>query len=494
MCCSKVNGGDNLRGAMKSKSSYGDNKTDKDQEKRFQAIFETVLEGIITIDEFGIIETFNSSAERLFGYQQEEVLGNNISMLMGEPHSSRHNDYIARYLQTGEKRVIGIGREVLGRCKNGNYFPFELAITEMQVNDKRMFTGVVRDLSLQEGYRKLLKAITKAQHEVSKSTNSRDIFDSLLSELLELTQSEYGFIGEVNFDENDLPYLTTHAITNIAWDSETRQFYEENAPQGLKFTNTETLFGRVMTTEEPVLSNDPANDPRKGGLPKGHPALNAFLGLPFFSKDNLIGMVGIANRPGGYSKDMIDFLQPFLLTCSNLIMTFRYDHLRQIAEKTLRESEARGRAILMGATEAIITINEKGSIEDANPATESIFGYHLNELIGKNVKMLMPEPFSSQHDTYLSNYLTTQIKKIIGKGREVIGIRKNRETFPMFLSVSHITVGDRNMFTGVIRDITEQRKNAEELRQLNENLSTRVNTLNMLNEMNAQLNKMNSFF
>lgn len=479
---------------MQNKRSSGVKGKETSQNQRFQAMFDTVLDGVITIDDQGIIETFNPSAVRLFGYSQDEVIGKNVSMLMGEPHRAKHDDYLKRYLETDEKRVIGIGREVVGRRKDGRFFPFELAVTEMHVDNKRMFTGIVRDMSSQEGYRRLLQAITVAQQELSRNVLPMEIFEKLLNELLELTQSEYGFIGEIHHDEKGAPYLTTHAITNIAWNAETRNFYEANVAQGLKFKNLDTLFGRVITTGEPVLSNDPSHDPRKGGLPKGHPSLDAFLGLPFFSREEFVGMVGIANRPGGYSEDMIEFLTPFLTTCSNLIMTLRYDKKRVEAEKTLRESEARGRAILSGATEAIVTVNEKGIVEDANPATESIFGYRLDEIIGNNVKMLMPNPFHSEHDQYIKNYVETGIRKVIGVGREVIGLRKNGQQFPMFLSISHITVGGRNMFTGVIRDISEQKRNAEELRQLNEDLSNRVGALDVLNEINAQLNKMNSFF
>jgi diguanylate cyclase (GGDEF)-like protein/PAS domain S-box-containing protein len=460
---------------------------------RFKAMFETVVDGVITIDSKGIIETFNPSAERLFGYSTAEVTGNNISMLMGEPHRAKHDTYMQRYLESGEARVIGIGRELLGRRKDGSFFPFELTISEMTINGRKIFTGVVRDITAQQGNRKLLQALIAAQQELSLSAEPKVIFDKLLSKLLDLTQSEYGFIGEMSYQNGNEPVLTTHAITDISWNDETREFYEKNIEAGLKFTNTKTLFGAVMTTCNPVISNDPVNDPRSGGLPKGHPTLNCFLGLPFFSRDEFVGMVGIANRPGGYDESLVDFLQPFLITCSNIIVSIRLDRKRKQAEKNLRESEARGRAILTGATEAIITINELGIIEDMNPATEKIFGYSMSEMLGKNVKMLMPDPFQSRHDGYLKQYADTGIKKIIGEGREVVGKRKDDSEFPMFLSVNHITVGGRNMFTGVIRDITQQRIRAEELRKLNADLSARVAELDILNAVNDQLNKMNSF-
>ncbi len=460
---------------------------------RLRAMFDTVTNGVIVIDCNGLVESYNPAAAELFGYSEDEVVGKNISILMGEPHRHKHDNYIKRYFQTGQKKVIGQGRELHGLRKNGSVFPFELTVTEMVVDEVTLFLGEVRDLSIQENYRKLLHAITTAQQEISRNLQPKLIFEKLLGELLALTQSEYGFIGEISYENNE-PVLTTHAITNIAWNDETRQFYAENAPVGLKFTNTKTLFGRVMTTGKPVLSNDPINHPHSGGLPDGHPDLNSFLGLPFFSQQEFVGMMGIANRPGGYEEDLVDFLQPFLVTCSNLIMTLRHVLKREEAENTLRESEARGRAILTGATESIVTINEAGVIEDANPATEIVFGYQVEEVLGKNIKTLMPEPFRSGHDGYLSAYINTGIKKIIGKGREVIGKRKDGEEFPMFLSVNHITVGGRNMFTGVIRDITKEKKDAEELQHLNEDLSLRIGALDALVKKNVLLNQMNRYF
>ncbi len=308
---------------------------------------------------------------------------------------------------------------------------------------------------------KLLQAITKAQSEFIANADPRILFDGLLENLLEITESEYGFIGEVLRDPDDTPYLKTYALTNIAWNDETRKFYAENAPGGLEFRNLKTLFGEVMTTEKPVISNDPNNDPRAGGRPEGHPPLNAFLGLPFFSGKTFIGMVGMANRPGGYNDDLIRFLQPLLATCSNLIQAFRVEKKRIVNEKAIRYSEAKTRAIVDTVVIGILVINAKRIIQDFNPAAERIFGYSADEVIGKNVKIIMPEPYHSHHDEYVERYLKTGEKRVIGIGREVQGIRKDGTTFPMELAVNEMVLHDERMFVGILTDITD-RKYAEE--------------------------------
>jgi len=131
-----------------------------------------------------------------------------------------------------------------------------------------------------------------------------------------------------------------------------------------------------------------------------------------------------------------------------------------LAEEEKREREARLSAILDTAAEAIITINERGICESINSTAEAMFGYPAEEVIGKNVSMLMPSPDQEKHDGYLANYMRTGKKQIIGIGREVVGLRKSGEEFPIHLAVSEVQLEHRRLFTGFIQDITE-RKEAE---------------------------------
>jgi PAS domain S-box-containing protein len=126
---------------------------------------------------------------------------------------------------------------------------------------------------------------------------------------------------------------------------------------------------------------------------------------------------------------------------------------------------AKLRGILESAVTAIITIGDKGLIEDINPATERLFGYKAADLVGQNVKMLMPEPYRNEHDGYLASYVGTGVKKIIGIGREVSGRRKDGTTFPLHLSVSEFEADGRRYFTGMIHDISDRMHVEEALRE-----------------------------
>ncbi len=143
----------------------------QESEARMRAIFETAVDAILTIDERGAIERLNPAAERMFGYREAELVGRNITTLMPEPYSSLHDGYLAHYLQTGEQRIIGIGREVQGLRRDGSVFPMELAVAEMRLGERRMFTGLVRDITArkaaEEDAQRLVHELTAANEELT---------------------------------------------------------------------------------------------------------------------------------------------------------------------------------------------------------------------------------------------------------------------------------------------------------------------------------------
>jgi two-component system sensor kinase FixL len=138
--------------------------------------------------------------------------------------------------------------------------------------------------------------------------------------------------------------------------------------------------------------------------------------------------------------------------------------VRAQAERAVRETAAKARAILEAAVDGIITIDERGAISSLNSAAARLFGYAPEELIGRNVRVLMPPPYRTEHDDYLARYRETGVKKIIGIGREVIGQRKDGSVFPMDLSVTEAHLGDRRLFTGMVRDLTERKQSEQAVR------------------------------
>ena len=245
---------------------------------------------------------------------------------------------------------------------------------------------------------RLLEAITWIQTQFLADSEPAILFDGMLDRLLELTDSEYGFIGEILFaadgspmmEESYMkfrgrPYLKTHAITNIAWNEETRAFYAKNAPKGMEFHNLKTLFGAVIVTGQPVIANSPSTDPRRGGIPEGHPPLNAFLGVPFFKETEITGMVGIANREGGYNQVMVDYLQPLLATFSRIIEAYRSEREKQQAEQKIIQQAA----LLNVATDAIIVRGLDNQLLFWNRGAERLYGWTQAEALARNANELL---------------------------------------------------------------------------------------------------------
>jgi len=195
---------------------------------------------------------------------------------------------------------------------------------EAESNTTALFVAQARAKANHE----ILETLTRLQQEFIVESNAMASFSKLLAHILDITDSEYGFIGEILYDK-DAPYLKTHAITDISWNQETKALYEESIDSGMEFYNMDTLFGAVVTTGKTVIANDVASDSRAGGRPSGHPSLDTFLGLPFFYAGKLLGMVGLANRQDGYDEALLDLLAPIQLTCGSLLDSHRVKNLEQ---------------------------------------------------------------------------------------------------------------------------------------------------------------------
>ncbi len=182
----------------------------------------------------------------------------------------------------------------------------------------------------------LLGMVQRAQSHFLSDERPETVFGNLLDDLLVLTRSGFGFIGELLKSEEGRIYLRNRAISDIAWDEESQAMHKRFAEdRGLDFHNIRGLWETVLLTGEPVISNDPESDPRRSQMPSGHPKLESFLGIPFHSKGDVVGMAGIANRPGGYDKSILEFLQPYVATCAHIIRAYRIENERRVVEQQL---------------------------------------------------------------------------------------------------------------------------------------------------------------
>ncbi len=155
----------------------------RNRQAQLQSILDTVPEAMIVIDAHGIMQSFSLTAERLFGWSGAEVIGKNVSMLMPSPYRQEHDGYLNRYLGTGERRIIGIGRIVVGERKDGSTFPMELAVGEAQVGSEKLFTGFIRDLTERRSQERRMQELQSELVHVSRLTAMGEMASSLAHEL-----------------------------------------------------------------------------------------------------------------------------------------------------------------------------------------------------------------------------------------------------------------------------------------------------------------------
>ncbi len=261
-------------------------------EARQRAIVETAVDGIITIDEKGIVQSLNPAAERLFGYAAKEIVGRNVNTLQPEPFHSHHDEYIKNYLQTGIAKIIGIGREVVGRHKDGTTFPMDLAVSELRLDDKRFFTGIIRDITDRKQAEQQIKERSKLMAlgaDVGKAITEHNNLQSML-----------GRCAEAIVDHLDAAFARIWTLNAEA------QVLELQASAG-QYTHIDGAHGRVpvgkfkigLIAQErlPHLTNDVQNDPRVSDKAwAAREGMVAFAGYPLIVQDKLLGVMAMFAR------------------------------------------------------------------------------------------------------------------------------------------------------------------------------------------------------
>jgi len=180
----------------------------REREAHLQSILDTVPDAMVVIDIHGIIQSFSAAAERLFGWAPAEAVGRNVSMLMPQPYHDAHDGYLARYLATGERRIIGLGRVVVGERRDGSTFPMELAVGEMKSADRRYFTGFVRDLTERQETERRLQDLQSELVHVSRLTAMGEMASALAHELNQPLSAAANYLkGCRRLLESDTPDL-----------------------------------------------------------------------------------------------------------------------------------------------------------------------------------------------------------------------------------------------------------------------------------------------
>lgn len=175
----------------------------------------------------------------------------------------------------------------------------------------------------------LIESISKVQSLFITESNSAMVFGKLLTVILEITESEYGFVHSMEHGANKRKYLKALAISDIAWDKESQKLYNKMKLGGLRFYDFDLLFGDAATGGKVVISNYQPQDPRRKGTPDGHPAMDTFLAVPIMRGETVIGVIGVANRNSGYTLELVNKLKPLWSACSQLILAHKHRQEKQ---------------------------------------------------------------------------------------------------------------------------------------------------------------------
>ena len=371
--------------------------------KLLRAAVENAADGVILVDATECIRLINPACERLFGYRAAEMIGQNIAMLMPV------RDHFGRDRSPDNFISIGIGRR-----KDGSTFPIELSVGRTERDSEGIFVGIIRDL-------------TEREH-AAEAMRDRERSYRLLVEGV----TDYAI------------YMLDLGGHVTSWNS--------GAQRIKQYTATEILgrHFREFYTEEELRRGEPEANleaARRDGRFEANAWRRRKDGSQFWAN---VVIEPLRNENGvliGFAKVTSDISE------------------RRRAEQVIREGGARINALIETIVDGVILSDKVGNIQTFNPACQKLFGYRMDEVTGKNVKMLMPQQYRSEHDSYLANYRDTGVRKIIGIGREVVGQRKDGSTFPMLLSVGEAKQDDEDIFVGIIHDLSDRKRTEQQLVQ-----------------------------
>lgn len=404
-----------------------------DNESRHRAILYNTVDAILTINEDGIVQSFNPAAENMFGYSVIDVVGQNVNMLMPEPYKSQHDNYIANFLRTGDAKIIGTTRELEAAHKDGYLFPIQLSVSEVVLEDeRRLFSGIIRDISEKK----------RAEEQIKNAREFQELISNNIPDLIFVKDDQFRIV-EAN--EAFLKLYPDHLRDQVIGSSSVENFDENEAEEFLKFDRIALKEG-YSETEETIQFPDGTS-------------------RTLFTKkvrfENLNGEKFIL----GVSRDITSLLEA------------------QGENENLRIA-------LQNTVEGIVKLDNQGYCVYANEAYAVLLGYDVAEMIGMHWKKVVPE---SEHHIMAQLYdeMFNQGKVTV----ETLGLRKNGDTFHQQMTLAPCVPinGVRDGYFCFFKDISERKAAEAELVKAKEeaqyaNMMKSEFLANMSHEIRTPLN------
>jgi len=383
---------------------------------RQAAVLDTMVDAVVTINSKGHVLAFNKAAEEMFGYSKKSVLKKNIRMLMPSEVAMKHDEYMRTYLETGNRKIIGIGRAVQAKHSDGHIFPIHLSVSEAVQDGSTVFTGVMRKIENSGGRGGTTASKSSSSSSPSPSASTVDAMPSLFSLLDGLLDA-----------------------TVVINEKGIIQFWNKAATEKFGWTSTEVI-GKNVKLMMPASIGEKHDGFIQKYLDTG--------------KGTVIGIgrnVVAQKKNGEIFPIHLSLTEQQLGDGRRLFTGVIRDVVEEIErKKSLLQQE---REVLDNIVVPAIIIDETGKIHAFNKAATELLGWQLIEIVGRNVSLLMTGVDKRDHDSYIERYVRTGEPRIIAKPREVIALHKDGSMIPVTLSVTVKRDGPKYIFTGVLQKI-----------------------------------------
>jgi PAS domain S-box-containing protein len=365
-----------------------------------KTLIDTAVDGIVTMDQRGVIQSFNPAAERLFGYTEDEAIDHNLKLLMPAEFQAELDDFLKNVLTHGIGKANGIGQEVIGKRQDGSTFPVEFSFSEMMVNGERMFTLILRDIT----ERKELQRTQKLYQTILQSSD-----DAIISKTLD------GII--------------------TSWNPGAERIFGYRADEAIGQSMALVVPERRMDEEAEILAKIAQNKK-----------------VDHFET--------VRRRKDGSLIDVSVTISPVINKRGNVIGVSKIARditARKQTDDALQFSSQLVNAIVDTIGDGIITIDEHGIVHLFNKAAEQIFGRTAAQAIGQPLTLLMPLRYRDGHRAGLARMRAGGARRV-NSSVEVHGLRADRSEFPLELALTELRTAGKTMFVGSLRDITERQR------------------------------------
>ena len=395
-------------------------------ESRLRAVIATAFEGIITIDITGVVLSFNPAAEKIFSYSANDVIGNNVSMLMPEPHQHQHDSYIQNYISGGNAKIIGIGRELEGKCKDGSVFPMWLSVAEFYEDGQQFFTGFIKDLTAEKNY---FEKAFSLENILQNSVNEIYIFDA---ETLHFVHANKSALDNLGYSSDEIIKLTP---VDIKPEFSIEKF--QNVISPLRSSEREKIVFSTLHQR----------------------------------KDSSIYPVEVHLETTKYESKLV-----FVAIILDITQ-------RKIAEEKARLSEEEFRLIFENAPTGVAILDLDGNYTNVNPVSCDMLGYSKQELLTLSYKDITHPDDIEKSSEYLHKLFRGEFS---GFSIDKRYIRKDRKTINVILNVAlaHDAEGKPALLISHMIDITEEIEIEEKSKALQEQLA-HMDRISMMGEMAA---------